>query len=90
VAGEGYATGGSTGGAVFDHFGSDRVQMSTVKMATSPTMTTNTPMAAKKKKKHNNKPKARGLDGGETRYEAQLARDAVGAQVDCFRAIELG
>ncbi len=40
------------------------------------------------KKTHNNEPKTRGLDGGETRYEAQLARGAVGARVDHFRAIE--
>ncbi len=41
-------------------------------------------------KKHNNQPKTRGFDGGETRYEAQPAGGAVGVQVDCFRAIELG
>ena len=63
---------------------------STARTATSSTMTTNTPAAAKKKKKHNNQPKTRGLDGGETRYEAQPAGGAVGPQVDCFRAIELG
>ncbi len=36
------------------------------------------------KKLHNNQPKTCGLDRGETRYEAQLAGGAVGAQVDCF------
>ncbi len=42
------------------------------------------------KKKHNNQPKTCGLDGGETRYEAQPAGGAVGVQVDRFWAIELG
>ncbi len=41
-------------------------------------------------KKHNNQPKTRRLDRGETRYEAQLAGGAVGARVDRFKAIELG
>ncbi len=41
-------------------------------------------------KKHNNQPKTRGLDGGETRHKAQPAGGAVGVQVDRFRAIELG
>ncbi len=43
---------GSAGGAVFDHFGGNTVQMSTARTATSPTMTTNTPAAAKQKKTH--------------------------------------
>jgi hypothetical protein len=82
---------GSAGGAVFDCFGGNQVQMSTARMVTSPTMKTNTPAAPKRQKKNNNnQPKTRGLDGGEARYEAQLARGAVGAQVDHFRAIELG
>ncbi len=42
------------------------------------------------KKIHNNQPKTCGLDGGETRYEAQPAGGAVGARVDRFRAIKLG
>ncbi len=63
---------------------------STARMATSLTMMTNTPAAAKRQKKHNNQPKTRGLNGGEMRYEAQPAGGVVGARVDCFRAIELG
>ncbi len=42
------------------------------------------------KKLHNNQPKTCGLDGRETRYEVQPAGGAVGAQVDCFLAIDLG
>ncbi len=42
------------------------------------------------KKKYINQPKTRGLDGGEKRYEAQLAGGVVRVQVDRFRAIELG
>jgi hypothetical protein len=64
--------------------------MSTARTATSPMMKTNTPAAPKQQKKRDNQPKTRGLDGGEARYEAQSARGAVGARVDCFRAIELG
>ncbi len=81
---------GSTGGAVFDRFGGDQVQMSTARTATSPTMMMNMPAATKQRKKHNNQPKTPGLDGGETRYEGQPAGGAVGAQVDHFRAIKLG
>ncbi len=89
AAGEGYQPVGSTGGAVFDRFGGDRVWMSTARMATSPTMKTNMPAAPKRQKKCINQPKTRGLDGGEARYEAQLARGAVGARVDHFRVIKL-
>ncbi len=64
--------------------------MSTARTATSPMTTTNMPAAAKRRKKHNNQPKTRGLDGGETRYEAQPAGGVVGARVDRFRAIQLG
>jgi hypothetical protein len=81
---------GSAGGAVFDCFGGDKVQMSTARMATSPTMMTNMPAAAKQQQKHNNQPKTPRLDEGETRYDAQVVGDAMGAQVDRFRAIELG
>jgi hypothetical protein len=58
--------------------------------ATSPTMTTNMLAAAKRQKKHKNQPKTCRLNGGERRYEAQPAGDAVGMQVDCFRLIESG
>ncbi len=80
---------GSAGGAVCDRFGGDRVWMSMARMATSPTMTTNTPAAAKRQKKYNNQPKTHGFDGGETRYETQPAGGVLGARVDCFRAIEM-
>jgi hypothetical protein len=58
--------------------------------ATSPRIETNTLVPPNDKKLQNSQPKTCGLDGGETRYEAQPAGGAVGAQVDCFLAIDLG